>query len=173
MVHWRNPTISNRRKFMNIQQRSASIAIPRPGEWLASFVFGFIAVLAFHQPMVGLLASMGITQGAPYATKATSPFGVPQFLSGAFWGGLWGMVLCLVSRRWALTPSFLVRALLFGMLGLSLVAWFVVAPLKGLPVAAGGKFTGMLTSLCANAAWGFGAGLLLWLYRRRRAHRSM
>lgn len=137
-------------------------------QWLVAFAAGFIAVLALHQPVLGLLASAGITQATPYATKAVGPLAVPQFISAAFWGGVWGILLHALSRRWPVTPGFVVKCLLFGMVFPTLVAWFVVAPIKGLPMAGGFKPNNMLTGLCVNAAWGLGAGLLLALYRRSR-----
>jgi hypothetical protein len=94
------------------------------------------------------------------------PLGVPQFLSAAFWGGVWGVVFYLVSRRWRYDYSYWLKAFIFGMIFLTLVAWFVVAPLKGLPMAAGGKWNGMLTGLCVNAAWGLGTAILLRLFVR-------
>jgi hypothetical protein len=135
-------------------------------QWPVAFAAGFIAVLALHQPVLGLLASAGITQAVPYATKAVGPLGVPQFISAAFWGGLWGMVLHAVSRRWPVDFGFVLKCLVFGLIFPTAVAWFVVAPIKGLPMAGGFKFNNMLTGLCVNAAWGLGAGLLLALYRR-------
>jgi len=137
-----------------------------PAQWPVAFAAGFIAVLAFHQPTLGALASAGITKAIPYATKAVAPLGVPQFISAAFWGGIWGLVLHAFSRRWPLNSTFLVKALLFGMIFPTVVAWFVVAPIKGLPVAGGFKFQNMLTGLCVNAAWGLGAGMMLMVYRR-------
>ena len=135
-------------------------------QWPVAFAAGFIAVLALHQPVLGLLASAGISQAVPYATKAVGPLGVPQFISAAFWGGLWGMVLHAVSRRWPVDFGFVLKCLVFGLIFPTAVAWFVVAPIKGLPMAGGFKFNNMLTGLCVNAAWGLGAGLLLALYRR-------
>ena len=73
-------------------------------QWLVAFAAGFVAVLALHQPVLGLLASAGITQAIPYATKAVGPLGVPQFISAAFWGGVWGIALHALSRRWPVTP---------------------------------------------------------------------
>lgn len=135
-------------------------------QWPVAFAAGFIAVLALHQPVLGLLASAGVTQGVPYATKAVGPLGVPQFVSAAFWGGLWGMVLHAVSRRWPVDFGFVLKCLVFGLVFPTAVAWFVVASIKGLPLAGGFKFNNMLTGLCVNAAWGLGAGVLLALYRR-------
>jgi len=147
---------------------SSDTSLQGGAQWLVAFAAGFIAVLALHQPVLGLLASVGITQATPYATKAVGPLGVPQFISAAFWGGVWGIVLHALSRRWPVSAGFVVKCLLFGMVFPTLVAWFVVAPLKGLPMAGGFKPNGMLTGLCVNAAWGLGTGLLLALYRRAR-----
>ena len=49
---------------------------------------------------------------------------------------------------------------------LTLVAWFVVAPLKGTPVAAGWHPSSMAVGPLANGAWGIGTALLLLLFRR-------
>jgi hypothetical protein len=59
-----------------------------------------------------------------------------------------------------------VAAVLFGAFALSLVAWFVVAPLKSLPVAEGGRPAAIATGLLVNGAWGFGTALLLLGFRR-------
>jgi hypothetical protein len=133
--------------------------------WVAAFIAGFLAVLLFHQPTLSLLASLQITQGVPYSWEPVEPLGVPQFLSTAFWGGIWGMVFHFVSRRWRYDASYWLKAFAFGMIFPTLVAWFVVAPLKGLPMAAD-KWQGMLTGLCVNAAWGLGTAILLRLFAR-------
>ena len=52
---------------------------------------------------------------------------------------------------------------------MSLVAWFIVAPIKGTPIANGGKLPLMLTSLLVNGAWGVGTALFLRLFERRPA----
>lgn len=137
-------------------------------QWPIAFAAGFIAVLVLHQPVLGLLASTGITQAVPYASKAVGPLAVPQFISAAFWGGIWGMILQAVSRRWPAGTGFVLKCLLFGMVFPTLVAWFVVAPMKGMPAAGGFKINNMITGLCVNAAWGLGTGIILSLYRRSR-----
>jgi hypothetical protein len=134
--------------------------------WPLAFAAGFIAVLALHQPTLALLSAAGITQAVPYATKAVGPLGVPQFISAAFWGGVWGLVLHAVSRRWPGGAGFVLKCLLFGMIFPTLVAWFIVAPLKGMPMAGGFKAGSIVTGLCVNAAWGLGTGILLALFRR-------
>ena len=55
-----------------------------------------------------------------------------------------------------------------------LVSWFVVAPLKGLPIAAGWVPPRMLASVLINGCWGIGmvliyAGLRHWASRLRLA----
>jgi hypothetical protein len=140
---------------------------------IAGFVAGFLAVLVFHQPTLWLLHAAGITQGVPYSFNPAGPFAVPTFLSLAFWGGIWGIVFSFVSRRWQFNGSYWLKAFVFGMIFPTLVAWFVVAPLKGLPIAAGGKFNGMLTGLCVNAAWGLGTAILLPLGNQLIRRRSV
>ena len=62
------------------------------------------------------------------------------------------------------------RALLGLGLGLlaALVGWFVVAPLRGQPVAGGFVPARMLVSVLINGAWGIGVGLILPLLLGRR-----
>ena len=50
---------------------------------------------------------------------------------------------------------------LFGAIAPTLVAWFVVASIKGQPIAAGWQPFRMLTGLIINGAWGVGTGLFL------------
>ena len=144
----------------------------RPGgstlaAWLsAGFFAGIIGVLVFHQPALALLHALGITPGTAYAAKATSPFGLPQYASLAFWGGLWGILAAALFRD--LTGARLVGTMVvFGAIAPTLVAWFIVAPLKGLPVAGGFKAAALATGLIVNAAWGLGAGLVLAWARER------
>jgi hypothetical protein len=145
-----------------LQRRSA--ASPA---WLATgFVAGVAGVLVFHQAALAALHAAGITPGVAYSIKPTAPFGVPQVASLAFWGGLWGIVAALLFRR--LAGARLVGALVvFGALAPTLVAWFVVAPLKGLPAAGGFKAAAMMTGLIVNGAWGLGTGMLMAWFRGR------
>ena len=50
---------------------------------------------------------------------------------------------------------------LLGAIGPSLVAWFVVLPLHGLPPAGGWNPQVIVSALLVNAAWGLGYGLLM------------
>ncbi|MBV8889270.1 MAG: hypothetical protein JO038_07365 [Alphaproteobacteria bacterium] len=126
------------------------------------FIAGFLAVLVFHQIGLGILHLIGITPGTPYATAAVPPFGVPQFLSLAFWGGVWGIVFVLAEPWLVRSPGgYWVGAILFGAIFPTLVAWFVVRPLKGLLVAPVFQFPGILVGPIVNGLWGLGTAVFL------------
>jgi hypothetical protein len=57
-------------------------------------------------------------------------------------------------------------ALLFGALAPTLIAWFIVAPLKGQAIAGGWKPAVMITGLLVNGAWGVGTALLFRWFTR-------
>ena len=126
-----------------------------------AFLAGFISVLVFHQAMLAVLHLLGVTPAAPWTTSPVPPLGVPQVISAAFWGGVWGILLALVLQRTRGSAAYWITAVVFGAFALSMVAWFVVAPLKGQPVAGGWQPARLLTGLLVNGAWGFGTALLL------------
>jgi hypothetical protein len=64
--------------------------------------------------------------------------------------------------------TFIVAAAVFGAVLPTLVAWFVVAPLKGQPMAAGFVPHAMLVGPIVNAAWGLGTGIGLALFGETR-----
>jgi hypothetical protein len=140
---------------------SASLA-----RWLAvGFIAGAAAVLLFHQGALAALHAWQLSPRAPYSFAPTSPFGIPQIWSLAFWGGLWGVALAATLAR--LNGAALVFAsLVFGAILPTLVAWFIVAPLKGQPLAAGGVPMAMAVGLIVNGAWGLGTGIGLALFGR-------
>ena len=151
---------------------ATSVVGAAPLRLLFGFVAGFIAVLLFHQPALAVLNQIGIAQANVYSFKATAPLGVPQVISLAFWGGVWGIVLAAVEGRFPRGARYWVYAFLFGAIFPTLVAWFVVAPLKGLPMAGGWQPNRMITGLVINGAWGLGTALLLRLGYRARAASS-
>ncbi len=79
------------------------------------------------------------------------------------YGAAFGLALPRLPRR---APMWLLG---FG-LGLLavLVLWFVVAPLKGQPVAGGFVPVRMLIGTLIHGVWGIGVGLILALIMRRR-----
>lgn len=135
---------------------------------LTGFIAGFIAVLVFHQPMLLLLGVAGFTKATVYSMHHTAPFGVPQVISLAFWGGVWGILFALVQQRFAEGLTYWLNAFLFGAIFPTLVAWFVVAQLKDLPIAAGGDSHRMITGVLINGAWGIGTALFFVLLNRQR-----
>ena len=123
-------------------------------------VAGFLGVLLFHQPMLGILHALGLTALAPYPMAATVPFGIPRVLSLAIWGGVWGIPLALLIMCARTRTRYWVTALLFGAIGPSVVNWLVVLPLKGAPIGGGWQPSALVTALIINGAWGLGTALL-------------
>ena len=138
----------------------------RGRDLVLGFIAGALAVLAFHQVMVFLLSTVGLIQSHVYATQGVPPFGVPTILNQMFWGGLWGLLFAVVADTLPPWPLLLL-GFTFGVLGPVLASWFVVAPLKGTPIAAGWVPQRMLASVLINGCWGIGmvliyAGLRRW-----------
>ena len=139
------------------------------GRWLTvGFIAGGLAVLVFHQGALAMLHAMGIAPNAAFSMKATAPWGIPQVASLAFWGGLWGIAFAALSRNWD-GPRLVAAATAFGAMAPTLVAWFIAAPLKGQPMAAGLVPAAMMVGLIVNAAWGLGTGIGLNLFGRPHA----
>jgi hypothetical protein len=108
---------------------------------LFGFIAGLVATLIFHQIGLLLLHFVGMTPNMPYNMNSVPPFGVPQFISLSFWGGVWGII--------------------FGAIFPTAVAWFIVRPLKGLPVADVFRVPGISIGPIVNGLWGLGTALFL------------
>jgi len=130
---------------------------------IGAFVAGFLSTLIFHQGLLEIFYILDLSTHAPYSTKATAPFLVPQVISLAFWGGIWGVPLWFIIRHLS-KINFWLMALVFGALAPSMIAWFVVFPLKGLPVAGGWKPMVIMVSLIINGVWGLGTALLMKIF---------
>lgn len=130
------------------------------------FLAGFGATLVFHQGLLGLLHVAGISPLAPFNLTATAPLGVPQGFSLAFWGGVWALALAPLigrvtgARWWA-------AWIIAGAIAPSVVALFVVFPLKGMPMAGGWDPKLIVGALLLNGAWGLGCAVLLRLMKSR------
>lgn len=125
------------------------------------FVAGFLAVLLFHQPLIGLFYATGLGGNAPYALQPIPPLGVPRVISLAFWGGVWGIVFALLrpwlpARGWAL----LLAGLVFGALAPTLFGRFVITPLRGQAIQAL-TFANLWRGLLVNGAWGLGTATVM------------
>lgn len=134
-------------------------------EMIKAFIAGFVSTLVFHQGALAVLYAAGMSPKAPFAMTATAPFHVPAVISLAFWGGLWGIVLWLAIRG-ASDLRYWTLAAVLGALGPSIVALFVVFPLKGMPMAGGWDPKIIVGALILNGAWGLGVALLMRLMTR-------
>jgi hypothetical protein len=138
---------------------------------LPGFAAAFVATLTFHQIGLGLLHLLGITPAVPWSIKPVPPFGIPAIISLAFWGGLWGLVFVLVEPWFERSPGgYWAGAILFGAVFPTLAAWFIVAPLKGLPAAGGFHFPGLLVGPVVNGLWGLGTAVYVALLAGGRRH---
>ncbi|MFB6259170.1 MAG: hypothetical protein ABEJ96_08435, partial [Thiohalorhabdaceae bacterium] len=93
----------------------------------------------------------------------------PAIWSLAFWGGVWGLIFVGVERWFPRAAGYWAAAIVFGALLPSLVAWFVVFPLKGMPTAGGFEISALGTGLAVNGAWGLGTGLFLMAFAGPRS----
>ncbi|MDB5411760.1 MAG: hypothetical protein JWR10_95 [Rubritepida sp.] len=136
---------------------------------LYGFIAGALAVFVFHQGTQHLLYSFqgsmpwiseyfGRT-GPAFNFASTAPLGVPVVVSQAFFGGLWGILLAWLVRTTALPD--LPFGFVFGALVLTLVAFTIVATLKGQPMFAGGNHQIWWRAGLLNGAWGFGTVFFL------------
>ncbi len=133
---------------------------------LLGFVAGALAVLVFHQGVVGLLHLAGLLPNAPFPMRPVPPLGVPQVVSLAFWGGVWGiLVAAIVASRPGWPPSLV--GLAVGALGCVLVGFTLVAALRGQPLLGGMDPARWWRSIVINGAYGWGTGLILAGARRR------
>jgi len=140
-----------------------------PARALLGFIAAVLSVLTFHQGVVELYHLAGMAPAA-WSMHPVPPYSVPLLVDLCFWGGLYGVVFGLLAPH--LRPQLWLWGILLGCIAAA-VGWFIVAPIKGLPLAAGWAPAAMFRSLAINGAWGLGVGLILPLLlpempRRRR-----
>lgn len=133
-------------------------------KWLRWFVAGTLAVPLGHQLALWVLNAMHVIDRKPFSMTATAPFGVPQWISLSFWGGVWGLILGLVLLR-AKGPAFWLIAIVFGAIAPTLVAGLVIAPLKG--VAMPRTPSMIAVGLTVNGVWGLMTAVFYRLLRGR------
>ena len=127
---------------------------------LFGFLAGFLAVLIFHQSLWYVLNVVGLIpwERPAWPLDPIPPFGVPSVISKAFWGGVWGAALTPMLRDLC-GRTYWTAWTVIGAFALSLVAFFVVPPIKGEPIPS--LWPRFLAALLVNAAWGLGTALLL------------
>ena len=150
------------------QLRYHPAAITPGGRWLLTgLVAGALSVLIFHQGALALLDLFQFTHHPLYSATSTGPLGVPQIGSQVFWGAVWGVIFAaFFMGLWG--GALLASGAVFGGFLLSVVAWYVVDPIKGQGIAGGAVPMAMAAAFIANAAWGFGTALGLLLFGRPR-----
>src|SRR5256885_10010539 len=131
---------------------------------ILGFVAGLLATIIFHQIALELLHLAHVAPRAAWSMQPVPPFGVPSVISLSFWGGVWGIILVLIFDRFR-GPSYWIGAILFGAIAPTLVAAFVVAPLKHQPIPHSAKMAAL--GLTVNAAWGLGTALFYRLFSRK------
>ncbi len=123
-------------------------------------MFGFPAVLTLQSGLIAILHTPGAPVSfPPWSMAPVPPLGVPQSLSAAFWGGLWGVAYALLEPRLTARLGWWPGGLAFGALPL-LALWFVALPLKGLPVGGGFPPAGVLVAVVLHAGFGLGAAII-------------
>lgn len=139
-----------------------------PGRAVLGFIAGALAVMTFHQGMIGALHAAGLIGSTPFPMDPAGPLGVPRIIDLCFWGGVWGILYGLL-LPW-LPGSDWLRGIGLGIVA-GLVGLFVVEPLKGVPIANSLVADRIALSLVINGFWGLGVGLILpgLLYSRRLA----
>ena len=130
------------------------------------FAAGFLSVLVFSNGGIALYHAAGVPVPlAPWSMMPVPPFGVPQTLSAAFFGGLWGIAYAAVEPWLTARLGWLAGGIVFGALPL-LVLWFVVFPLKGIPIGGGFTVFGLQLGIVLHAAFGLGLAIFFRLARR-------
>lgn len=122
---------------------------------LFGFIAGFLATITLHQLALAGLHAAGLAPRPAWPMSPVPPFGVPAVISLSFWGGVWGIIMMSVIDRFR-GAAYWIWAIVFGAVAPTLVAWFLVAPLKHQPIAGGWKPAAMMIGPIVNAFWGFG-----------------
>ncbi len=137
-------------------------------QYVKAFIAGYAVTLVFHQGAWTLFFLAGVVPQPPFAMHRTWPFGVPEVISLAFWGGVWAIPVWLAIHRLAGVWHW-VGAIVLGAIAPTAVALFVVFPLKGFPVAGGWNPQLIAGGLILNGVWGLGVAVFMWLPRSRKA----
>jgi hypothetical protein len=139
-----------------------------PKRAVLGFVAGVISVLVFHQGAWALFHVFGLMP-PPYPMGPVPPWSVPLTINFCFWGGLYGLVYGLLLPKLTMPPW--LSGLVLGVIA-ALVLWFVVAPIKGRPLANGWVPRTMLVVLTIHVVWGIGVGLIMQVATTRIPQRA-
>jgi len=131
------------------------------------FVAGVLGILTFHQGTIAVIQLLGGSPLTVYGWRPIPPFGVPSIINQCFWGGLWGIVFYwLILRFGSRYPAWLI-GLVAGAVLTAGVGWFIVAPIKGQPIAQGFNWPQMWRSPLIHGMFGLGVALIAPLVAKR------
>ena len=133
---------------------------------VVGFIAGALGVLIFHQLGFYVATELGLSRATIYNLQPVPALGVPAIVSSAFWGGLWGIAAAFMVPRLPGALNGAVGWVLFAAILVSLVNWFVVFPMKGLPIGGGFRMPGVLVVPVVYGFWGLGMWLISALVRR-------
>lgn len=129
---------------------------------LIGFVAGVIAVVTVHEIIDYILYSAGVFPRVPWSLEPSAVTGVPQIVSDAFWGGVWGSIFAAL---YTLLPGGgpVLKGVIFGLIGPAVIGVFILVPLitGRFPLFFG--FDPALIGSVVLILAGFGAALG-WLY---------
>jgi hypothetical protein len=138
-------------------------------KWMRTLLVGFIAgavgVLIFHQAGFWIANELGYARATLYNMRPLPPWGVPTIISQAFWGGLWGIAAACLVPRLPRPLDGVLGWILFAAIVVTPVNWFIVLPIKGLPVGNGFRMPGPIVLPLVYALWGLGMWLIARLMR--------
>jgi hypothetical protein len=143
-----------------------------PAHLMLGFVAGFVSVFIFSSGGIAILAAVGAgVPFAPWSMAPVPPFGVPQTVSAAFWGGLWGVAYAAIEPRFTAWFGWWLGGLMFGLLPL-LGLWFVAFPLKGIPIGGGFALSGVFMGIFLHVVFGLGTAIFFRLGLRLARQRA-
>lgn len=103
-----------------------------PGTSLKSLILGFIAgaiaTVTIHEAISYILLQAGIFPRVPWSMEPVAGTGIPQIVSDAAWGGLWGVIFALILGN-VPKGSMTLKGALLGILGPALVGVFILVPI--------------------------------------------
>jgi hypothetical protein len=137
----------------------------RPGTRIFfGFFAGFMATLTFHQLTLEVLHVVQVWPAGAYNMLPVPPFGVPDVISLAFWGGVWGIPLALIlPLPYRGGAVYWIGAILFGAVLPTAAVFYVVGPLKGFPLPGVPHYPVIAVAPIVNAMWGLGTAVFLCL----------
>ncbi len=127
---------------------------------LLGFIAGAIATVTVHEAINLVLLKAGVFPRVPWSMAPAAMSGVPQIVSDAFWGGVWGVIFAAFVGGGALNGA------MFGVLGPALAGVFIAVPLLTgrFPMFFGGDVAKIGSVLLILAGWGAATALIYgWL----------